>query len=268
MSGAQVSVTELVAGARPPLLAVDFAAFSAAETLSTLLSRAATRRGVHRIDPMECACVEDNDLGWLARRYAGEVIGSGLRPAVVVGGCSSAVLALLLAEALVAMGQPPTPVVLVEPTWVSTQTIQAELTALRSGLGVPDSGPDLPRPLSTRAIAELLRRDIVAALRADGLRDDEVHDAAELLVQRYRRWFAFLVATVHTPIPTPIQPVPLLISVDGGAGPPAGWRADLVTRHELPLSTEEVLTSEVTLTRLLAVVDELVGHDRRVLEDR
>src|SRR5205814_6074133 len=118
------SVSTISHGPRPPVLVVDFAQFDTTTTLAELL--AATRdRTVYRIDAV-------SDLGRpiapvsipeMAADYAGQVAALAPVPAVVVAYCSAAVLGMHIVGNLVANGHPEPRMILVEPTWLTTQIL-------------------------------------------------------------------------------------------------------------------------------------------------
>jgi hypothetical protein len=192
-----VTVERLADGPGPQIVVIDFAQFSDEKTLADTL---AADPGGHRLylaDPV--TATSGSRLATLADAYAEELDRQGIRPAKLVGNCSAAALALLVAERLYTAGQQPE-VVLVEPTWITDDHLRADITRVRQGLGA--DGP-VPPELTREAVLATLEADLVAKLRADGLPEEDVELCLGMLLERYVSWFGFLFETRHTPVPTP-----------------------------------------------------------------
>lgn len=233
-------------GTGRPVVVVDFAVFAATGTLCDLLAADCGGHAVYWVDPA-------TDLGragatpslpTLAAGYAALV--ADLKPAAVVGTCSAATLALLVAAAMGGPGT-PVPVLLVDPTWVTAGVVRAELAATRRNLGA-DPTPATPDPLTLPAVVDLLERDAVAAL------GDEAESVAGLLVRRYRSWFGFLLATMDVPPPAPTGAVALVHGADTAPAIPAGWPEGAVDVHRVDVSATEIPRSETTRAQLVALL--------------
>ncbi|MEH1124128.1 hypothetical protein [Micromonospora sp. CPCC 206061] len=241
-----LAVTPHGGGTGRPVLVVDFAAFAATGTVCDLLAADCAGHAVHRIDPV-------TDLGRtgatpsltaLAHGYATRV--ADLRPAAVVGTCSTATLALMIAANTGGTGA-AVPVLLVDPTWVTTDVVQAELATVRRNLGA-DLTLAAPDPPTLPAIIDVLQRDAVAAL------GDEAESVAGLLVRRYRSWFGFLHATMDTSPPPPTGAVALIHSADRPPDIPPGWPDGAVDVHRIDVAAAEIPRSETTRARITALL--------------
>lgn len=241
-----LAVTPHGGGTGRPILVVDFAAFAATGTLCDLLAADCGGHAVHRIDPV-------TDLGRtgatpsltaLAHGYAARV--ADLGPVAVIGTCSTATLALMIA-ATTGGTVASVPVLLVDPTWVTAEVVQAELATVRRSLGA-DLTLAAPDPPTLPAIIDVLRRDAVAAL------GDEAEYVADLLVRRYRSWFGFLHATMDTSPPLPTGAVALIHSADKQADIPPGWPDGAVDVHRIGVATAEIPRSETTRAQIAALL--------------
>jgi hypothetical protein len=135
----------------------------------------------------------------------------------------------------------------VDPTWVTTDVVQAELAAVRRNLGA-DRTLAAPDPPTLPAIIDVLRRDAVAAL------GDEAESVAGLLVRRYRSWFGFLHATMDTSPPPPTGAVALIHSADTPPDIPQGWPHGAVDIHRIDVAAAEIPLSEATRARIAALL--------------
>lgn len=246
-----LAVTPRGTGTGRPVLVVDFARFAATGNLCDLLAADCGGRAVYRIDPA-------TDLGRagatpslpaLAHGYA--ALAADLKPAAVIGTCSAATLALMIAANLIAAdpaGAGTTvPVLLVDPTWVTADVVRAELAATRRNLGTDPTGA-VPDPLTLPAVIDVLQRDAVAAL------GDEAESVAGLLVRRYRSWFGFLLATMDVPTPTPTGAVALVHGADTAPAIPSGWPEGAVDVHQADVAATEIPHSETTRAQLVALL--------------
>ena len=235
-----MTVERLADGPGPQVIVIDFAQFSEENTLADTLAAHSYGHRLYLADPVAAASPEGR-LGALADAYAEEFDRLGLRPALLIGNCSAAVLALLVAERLREAGRPPA-VALVEPTRVTGEHLRAELDRVRSGLG---AGGPLPAELTEEAVLATLESDLVAKLRADGLPEEDVELCVGMLVERYRSWFGFLFAALGTPLPTPGFPFTAVVGLDSDYTGPA-------TIVRVPVAASETPRSPLTAAALLA----------------
>ena len=90
----------------------------------------------------------------------------------------------------------------VEPTWLTTQILGQVLATIRRDLGA-STGDDPPDVTDLAPIIEVLTADLRASALADGIPDEDVDVVLELLVDRYRAWFAFLLGARRATVPPP-----------------------------------------------------------------
>jgi hypothetical protein len=187
----------LIAGVAQPVLVADFQAFSSAPRLSHMIGARAEGRPVYQVDPLD-ALSRDRLYAPLAE-LAAETVAAFLRsqpadgPAVVVGYCSAAALAVHIAALLARSREAAA--VLLRPSWPGTEVIEEQFATLAANVGAPrlscpglDGDPDR----CVRRMAELLRAEMAALVTSKGLDgSDEIF--GELLLT-YRSWLAFLLA--------------------------------------------------------------------------
>lgn len=235
------------------IVVVDFAQFTAADTLCELLSSGTGGRDVHRVDvvsdfadrgavpPMADLAAEYTERLWAAER----------RPAVVVGYCSGATLARHLTVALAERGHPVPEVQVLpaRPTWATTMV---EFARLRDGAGgghtAPPWAPDA-RPTLDQFLA-VLRGDLAAATKAHRLSRTEARRFVDLTMARYRSWLGFLIATVAAPWPDGRSDL-CVTTAESADEPPI----DAHDTARFPVSRDE-------LCSLPAVRDRIVGLAR------
>jgi hypothetical protein len=199
----------LTNGHAAPILVADFQPFSATARLSDLMCGDARDHPIYQIDPLSdlsqrCAYLP---LIQIADEYAdafqaAEPAGSEL---YVVGYCSAATLALHIARLLAVPRNVAT--ILVRPAWPDTALVQSQFAEFRADLGGARQGcPDLDCDPS-QVIAEMeevLRADLAALATTRGL--GRTNPALTELLERYRAWLAFLLATRNgLPLPWALQ---------------------------------------------------------------
>jgi pimeloyl-ACP methyl ester carboxylesterase len=246
----------IVDGDLEPVILVDFAQFTATDTVANLLGTADAGRGVYRADAVQDfeAAGGTMSLDQLADGYAREAAELPGKPAAVVGYCSAATLAMELANRL-----PDTAVILVEPSWLTPDLIGAEAQGLRATLGAPDGpGIGFAEPLTLSAVVDTLHADLVRKFTAEGLSDDELDMCVSLMVERYRAWFGFLFTSAETPLPRLDRPVTIVMSRDGNHGVWPSWPPGSADAIRLPMTRAELLGSPAVRERIY----DLVGSAR------
>ncbi len=245
---------KLVEGDLPPVILVDFAMFSTADTMTGLVGVPESRWETYRIDAVQDLEIHGSlTIARLADLYAKEIEGLGSRPAAVLGYCSAATLALALAKRLASGGDGHAPaVVLVEPTWLSVTMIGQELDALRATLGATG---DRPAELTLDTVLATLTGDLTTKLAADGMPEAEIETCVTMLTQRYEAWFGFLFATVDAAVPTPEAPVSLVVSGDSDRGPAPGWTAAQCSSVRVDVPPGEFLRSPVVRQKIFDLID-------------
>lgn len=228
------------AGGDPALAVIDFAEFSSQGTIADLISRDFPGRRIVRIDAVSAlgADLRHLDLEELAGACARGL--HRVAPALIVGYCSAAALAVRTAAALDEAGQHPS-VVLVEPTWVTAEHLRTALGGLRGSLNAPDTYPgtlDLPTVLA------VLRQDLTRNLRAQGVPEHELVACIELLLPRYEAWFSFLDLMQRGGAgPADYEDVCVII---GQASPVRDQDVATTTVRRLSIETSDVRRSEMT----------------------
>lgn len=197
---AEPVLERLAAGPGDPLLVVDLLQFTGAIELSAVIAAASNGRAVDRADPVADLASRRSyqPLDALADGYARAWLRGVAGPQVtVVGYCSAAALAVLIAARLAPAAEVTT--VLVEPMWPDDEMVSAGFAAIRATLGAREgSGPDLGAEpaVALAAMDQALGADLAAAARARGL--DEAGAAYQDLLGRYRAWLGFLLASRET----------------------------------------------------------------------
>lgn len=203
------SLDGLAGGAGNPVLIVDFLRFAAARSLGSVLAEGCGDRPVLRADPvgdLPGGTDAAPDIPTLADAYAAAYANTPAvagRPALVVGYCSAAVLALRLAERLAQRGLWDG-VVLVQPTWPNLVGVQDEFRSLHAQWA-PAADP--PQANSDRlghdpvhaldGMMSVLRTAAQSSTRARGL-DTPAGRALLLdLFARYRAWLGFQLTAAH-----------------------------------------------------------------------
>jgi hypothetical protein len=190
-------VRRLAAGAAKPILVADFQAFSSAPRLSHLVTDRAGGRPVYQIDPLE-ALSGDRPYISLAD-LAADATASFERsqpadgPAMVIGYCSAAALAMHIAT-LLAPSRGAT-AVLLRPSWPGSETIEKTFATLAGNLGarqLPCADLDGAPDRCVRDLEEVLRSQLEVLATSQGL--DASADIFGELLLTYRSWLAFLLA--------------------------------------------------------------------------
>jgi hypothetical protein len=246
----------IVDGDLEPMILVDFAQFTATDTLAKLLGTPEAGRAVYRADAVQdfeaAGC--GMSLAQLAEGYARELAKLPSKPVAVVGYCSASTLAMELANWL-----KDTAVVLVEPSWLTPDLIGAEAQGLRAVLGAPDGpGTGFAAPVTLSTVVETLHADLVRKFTTEGLSGDELDMCVSLMVERYRAWFGFLFATAETPVPKLDRPVTMVMSEDGNHWVWPSWPPGSAATIRLPMTRTELLGSPAVREQIY----DLVGSAR------
>ncbi|WFE41071.1 hypothetical protein [Micromonospora sp. WMMD998] len=245
MSASAPALEVLADGPGVPLVIIDFIRISAGAGLGELLASAPADRPVYRADPVETLLRADRfrSATDLAEEYAAAV--HRVRPALIVGYCSAAPVAIRTAELA------GVPLALVEPTWPDRAAADHDFRGFRAALreDEPATVPldaDPARALS--AMARTLDGDLDVFARANDLPDDERQDTREQLVDRYVAWLHVLLSASADPVPPRPADV-VLASRDYAAEHPG------VETLRLDLPAGEMPTAPVTRAALIALVD-------------
>ncbi|GAA0443969.1 hypothetical protein Acor_27300 [Acrocarpospora corrugata] len=240
---------KIVEGDLPPVIVVDFAMFSVADTMTGLMGVPGSGRAVYRVDAVQDLEIHGAlSIAELAALYAGEIGKLASPPAAVLGYCSAATLALALADRL---GERPE-VILVEPTWLTTDMIGQELANLRAGLGT--SG-EPPAEISPASVLGTLTGDLTGKLAAEGMSEAEVETCVSMLTLRYDAWFGFLFATEKAAVPMPVTPVSLVVGGDSDRGPAPGWTAAQCSPVRVEVPSGELLRSPAARQKIFQLID-------------
>jgi hypothetical protein len=188
----------LVPGDRAAIVLVDFA-FSSDGVLRAALGEPVAGHSVSRLDPVaELAGVSDvavlPGLDELAAGYARSIAGAIGEPTVLVGYCGAARLAVAVVDELATLTGHRPELLLVEPTWVEAGLIRLDLAEALLRLG-GDAGIAAEIELNLPAVLGVLGDAVETRLRSRGVDADEIELTRELLLERYRGFFGFLLAT-------------------------------------------------------------------------
>ncbi|MEV0589964.1 hypothetical protein [Nonomuraea cavernae] len=246
---------KIVEGELPPVILVDFAMFSVADTMTTLMGVEGSGRAIYRVDAVQDLETHGAmSIDRLADLYTREITELASPPAGVLGYCSAATLALEIANRL---GEDPPQVVLVEPTWLTTDLIGQELANLRTSLGATG---DPPAEITPASVLKTLTGDLVTKLAAEGMPEAEVDTCVTMLTDRYEAWFGFLFSTADAAVPTPRTPVSLVISGDSDKEPAPGWTPAQCALVRVDVPTGQFLGSEAVRRQILRLIDQRDEH--------
>jgi hypothetical protein len=249
----------LAAGAGRPIVVVDFLPFSSANRLGQLLCAHRADQPVYQVDPVTdlAACRGYLPLSALADAYADALAAEGLahRPAILVGYCSAAVLALEITARMAPQGKACA--VLVAPTWPDSAMIAAEYCRFRADLG--GTGPDLPGCAAEGDDAQYqkmsgqLAEDLQAVAAANDL--DASSAVFGDMLARYSAWLAFLIASREATAgwcspSAPAFPVQIL-SVDENGEEAAQPMSLHHLVDSMPVPVSELLTSPAIARAIL-----------------
>lgn len=249
-------VTTLSVAQRSPVLLVDFRMFSDEPTLATLLRRAGPR-GLYQIDGVKAfaAVGQQPSLTELAQACAAALERLPAEPVVIVGYCSAAVLALSIRERLSAASARRPALMLVNPTLVDDELIDASFAALRTSLGA-QSAPGLPGPLDLDTMLAALAGYVTRHLAAQRMDQVEIELMSELIIERYAHWLGFLLASRDAEVQPPGTPVEAVLSADQSFSPPANWPPGLVETSRLDEDAAAILSSDRLLDMISSKADE------------
>ncbi|MEO9240104.1 MAG: hypothetical protein ABI418_18660 [Jatrophihabitantaceae bacterium] len=199
----------LVPGDRAAILLVDFA-FSSEGVLRAALGEPVAGHSVSRLDPVAALAdlpdvAELPGLEELAAGYARRIAGDVGEPAVFIGYCGAARLAVAVVDELARLNGYRAGLLLVEPTWVEPGLIRLDLAEALVRLG-GDAGVAAEVELTLPAVLGVLGDAVETRLRDAGVEAEEIEMTRELLLERYRGFFGFLLATAAAAI-EPAQPV-------------------------------------------------------------
>jgi hypothetical protein len=247
-------------GEGPTILVVDFVPFSAAQRFGALLSAQDTGRTIYQIDPVTDLMASSSyvPLPDLAAVYAQAFSDEAFshrppmdRRTVVVGHCSAAALALLIADELARRCQVSP--LLVRPIMPGPEMIRTEFARCEARLGSvagpPPSLDGAPAAVLERMAARL-HDDLMAMATAEGL-DTSSSTLSELLA-RYRSWLGFLVASNRSTVSAAPAHRPVRVVRSGDDQDDLSWLgASRETR--IPVSDE-------WFTKSPAVAGEILSH--------
>ncbi|NUR32106.1 MAG: hypothetical protein HOV83_40725 [Catenulispora sp.] len=238
---------KIVGGEHSPIVLVDFAMFSTADTMTGLMGVPETGRAVYRVDAVQGLELHGHmSVKHLADLYGRKIERLESAPAAVLGYCGAATLALEIAGRLGDLQ-----IVLVEPTWPTTDLIGLELAHLRGTLGASGAPP---AEITRDSVLATLTGDLTTKLAAEGMPESELDTSVEMLTDRYRAWFVLLFATAEAAVPTPARPVSLVVARDSDRGPAPGWTATDCELVRVDVPAGEFLGSSATRERILGLV--------------
>ncbi|MEU9147281.1 hypothetical protein [Streptomyces sp. NPDC048349] len=223
-----VSLSALSSGDDAPVVVVDFSKFTGEKTVSELLGSLIEDRPVLKVDPVADLSVTTAwlSLQELARAYTELLCELEQSPALLVGYCSAAPLALAIAEELAAADR-TVPVQLIAPGFPDRLLVHEELTEIRQSIGAPstaeDFGLDSDSGVAMDQIRAVLQRDLVAAAVANGLSVVEAEILTEELGARYGAWLAYVLSAADAAPPCVPSDVRVVTSHDVWSAPAEGW---------------------------------------------
>ncbi|MFF9011040.1 hypothetical protein ACF087_35350 [Streptomyces goshikiensis] len=223
-------MSTLSSGVGAPVVVVDFTKFTGEQTVSELLCSLVEDRSLLRVDPVADLSVTTAwlSLQELARAYADLLCELEEPPALLVGYCSAASLALAIAEELAAAGR-TVPVQLIAPGFPDRLLVHEELTEIRQSIGAPSMaenlGLDGDSDVAMDQIRAVLQRDLIAAAVANGLSTVEAEILTEELGARYGAWLAYVLSAADAPPPFVPSDVRVVTSNDVWSAPEEGWPA-------------------------------------------
>jgi hypothetical protein len=242
----------LIRPGKRALVLVDFA-FASAGLLCDLLSGGDSGYGLYRIDAVSDfgGGARRRPLGQLAAEYAALVVAELGTPAAVVGHCGASILALRVADALLARGA-VVPTVLVDAAWITDRHLTECLDDARDRLGASrHADPPPPTSFTLESALEILARDVEATFRSDGVDDAELADCVPMLLERYEAFFGFLVLSRDEPVPSPATPTTLVVS-SASESVPAHWPSTIEV-HEVAATRYELAHNAAARTAILGV---------------
>ncbi|AOR32336.1 hypothetical protein BFF78_15785 [Streptomyces fodineus] len=198
---------ELAHGERGTVLLADFAGFSARRSLGAALAEGGEGWRVLRVDAVddltEAVDGPPPGLPELSAGYARVLRPEITGPAVVVGYCTAASLAGRLAAELAL------PLVLVQPTWPSADTVAEEFAGIRKEFGADaaatdqDAGFRYGRAGVAEALAAMrttLLCDFTAIAREQELAEEDAEILLEEMLPRCLAWLGFVRITADDPV--------------------------------------------------------------------
>lgn len=236
-----------------PIVVVDFVDFSSGPSLTSLVRPLASSRTVYRIDAVGAfsAMPARSSFVDLANACSQELRGLGVPAELIVGYCSSASLALHIANTLASSpGGRPT-LILVQPAWVDRGLVADGIADIRSSLGAASWIPGTDtEPVDLAAVLDLLRPDVLRKLTTENYAPEELDICMDMMLDNYGDWIGFLLAAESASIPAPDIPVRYFLSADTSPVVPAHWPAELVTSEIFDLAVGDMLSSSAVLSRL------------------
>lgn len=223
-----VSLSALSSGTGDHIIVVDFTKFTGEQTASALLGSLLEDRSLLRVDPVADLSTTTDWLALpeLASAYAELITGLEQRPALLVGYCSAAPLALAIAADLAAAGL-TVPVQLIAPGFPDRALVLDELDEIRQTIGAPSMAGNAELDASSHAamkqIRGILQTDLVAAAVANGLSAIEAEILTEELGARYGAWLAYVLSAADAPVPAIPADLNVVTSHDVWSAPAAGW---------------------------------------------
>ena len=95
-----------------------------------------------------------------------------------------------------------------------------------------------------------LRGPLERKLRDEGVDEEEIGLCVDIMAERLRAWFTFLVAAESTDVPTGVIPVGVLLADDGARVPHPAWPQASVRIEYLAGRSGELLGRPETMTTL------------------
>ncbi|MFJ6780854.1 hypothetical protein [Streptomyces yangpuensis] len=242
-----VSLATLQSGASQPAVVVDFIKFSGDPTAGDLVAASLPNHRVLRADPVADLSASSGwtPLSALAAEYATLLSGLDDRPSMLVGYCSAAPLALLIAEQLTKQGI-ETPVFLVAPGFPDRQHVLDDLAEIRGTMGVPATPNPAPLPDGTAEamthLGSLLDSDLAMAARSNGLSEAEAAVLTEELGARYGAWLSYLLSAADASAQRMPADLRILSIPDSWSAPAEGWPATAQI-HTSSIDRDDFLTS-------------------------
>jgi hypothetical protein len=167
----------------------------------------------------------ETDLAHRAKALAAAVVGVGAERVLIAASCAAASVLVPVSTELAKRGVDVGLIAAVDPSPVTEDHIHSALETMAMSLGRPLTGstgpphPDLEAPARDilAEIEDVLHEWVEEYLRTSSLPASD-HDLVRIeLLDRYLRWYSFLVAAFRAPRHETAHPVDVLLTQSAGA---------------------------------------------------
>jgi hypothetical protein len=234
---APVPVGEVARGAVAAVVSFEFFGSADGPGPAEFLAEAAGDLAVYRADPVMSVGSNQFDVPGLVSAFAAEIraLGAPSPALILVGHCSAARLAELVAAELGSRTPVPVTCVLVTPFFPGRDTVRAEFEELRARFDAPARPETATLPEGGRwevgQLVEILAADVRAYVSRMDLADVESAMIVEQLVRRYDSWLRLLDGLVSAPEPRLTPPAHELLDRMASIEGRADFRVSTVLPH-------------------------------------